>query len=145
MPLVSITRFRARSIWFVPFLMVYSQRSIAQLRKATGCLSMALLQDKNLAFWTMTIWTDETSMKAYITSGPHRKAMPRLASWADEASVVHWHQDHADRPDWYEAARRMKADGRPSKLRQPGPHHANMSFPNPHTSADTLFEKIGHR
>ena len=142
MPVVSVTRFRARALWYVPLLLFYSQRSIAQVRKADGCIAMALLRDKNHAFWTMTLWTEERLMKAYMTSGAHRKAMPRLAAWADEASVVHWHQDRPDRPDWAEAARRMRAEGRASKLRHPGPHHADLSFPAPWTASDTLFERF---
>jgi hypothetical protein len=45
MPLVSITRFRARAFWFVPMLMHHAQRSISQIRSAKGCISMALLQE----------------------------------------------------------------------------------------------------
>ena len=119
---------------------LHAQRSIAQIRNAAGCICLALLKDKNRTFWTMTMWKDERSMRAYMTSGSHRKAMPGLAAWADEASVVHWVQDHAGRPDWTEAARRMRAEGRPSKLRHPGPHHADLSFSAPWTNADTLFE-----
>ena len=142
MPLVSITRFRARAAWFVPLFMFHAQRSVSQLRNADGCLALALLKDKNRVFWTMTIWVDERSMKAYMTSGSHRKAMPRLAAWADEASVVHWHQDHSQRPDWTEAARRMRTEGRAAKLRHPGPHHADLSFLGPWTTVDTWFEKF---
>ncbi len=140
MPLVSITRFRARTLWFAPIFALHAQRSISQIRSANGCIALALLKDKNRAFWTMTMWEDEPSMKAYMTSGPHRKAMPGLADWADEASVVHWYQHHLERPDWNEAARRMRAEGRPAQLRHPGPHHADLSFPAPWTTSDTLFE-----
>jgi len=142
MPLVSVTRFRARALWFVSMLLFHAQRSISQIRNVNGCIAMALLRDKNHAFWTMTMWADERFMKAYMTSGSHRKAMPRLADWADEASVVHWYQDHAKRPDWNEAARRMRAEGRPSKLRHPSPHHADLSFAAPWTTRDTLFETL---
>ena len=142
MPLVSITRFRVRAWWFVPMFAFYAQRSIAQIRNANGCIALALLKDKNRVFWTMTMWKDECSMKAYMTSGAQRKAMPGLADWADEASVVHWYQDHPERPDWTEAAHRMRAEGHPVKLRHPGPLHAYMSFPAQWTTTDTLFEKF---
>lgn len=142
MPLVSITRFRARAFWFVPLFVHHAQRSISQIRSAKGCISLALLKDKNRVFWTMTMWEDERSMKAFMTSDPHGKAMPRLADWADEASVVHWHQDHAERPDWNEAARRMRAEGRPTRIRHPSPHHDDLSFPAPRTTSDTLFEEF---
>ncbi len=68
--------------------------------------------------------------------------MPSLADWADEASVVHWNQEHAERPDWNEAARRMRAEGRPARLHHPSPHHNDLSFPEPRTAADTLFEEF---
>ena len=129
-----------RASWFVPLFAFHAQRSISQIRSAEGCMALALLKDKNRTFWTMTMWTDERSMKSYMTSGAHRKAMPRLAEWADEASVVHWQQDHPERPGWPEAARRMRAEGRPSKLRHPGPHHADLSFAEPWTTVDTFFE-----
>jgi quinol monooxygenase YgiN len=118
----------------------HAQRSISQIRNTEGCLALALLKDENHVFWTMTMWADERAMKAFMTSGSHRKAMPRLAGWADEASFIHWYQDHLERPDWIEAARRMRAEGRPAKLRYPSPHHADLSFPVPLTKADTWFE-----
>jgi hypothetical protein len=103
---------------------------------------MALLKDTNRVFWTMTMWEDEPSMKAYVSSGAHRNAMPLLAACADEASVVHWSQDQAERPDWIEAERRMRAEGRATKLRHPGAHHADLSFAALSTTSDTLFEKF---
>ena len=121
---------------------LHAQRSISQIRNANGCLALALLKDKNRVFWTMTMWADERSMKEYMSSGSHRKAMPKLAEWADEAGVVHWYQEHRDRPDWNEAARRMRVDGRPAKLHHPGPHHGDMSFAAPWTTSDTWYEKF---
>lgn len=77
-----------------------------------------------------------------MTSGSHRQAMPKLADWADEASVVHWYQEDLESPGWTEGARRMKAEGRAAKLRHPSPHHADLSFPGPWTTADTWFEEV---
>lgn len=78
MPLVSVTRFRARTWWSAAKFAFYAWRSIAQIRNASGCIALALLKDRNRVFWTMTLWEDEHSMKAYITSGSHRNVMPRL-------------------------------------------------------------------
>jgi len=44
MPLVSITRFRARAFWFVPMFIYHAQRSISQIQSARGCISLALLK-----------------------------------------------------------------------------------------------------
>ncbi|WP_299646173.1 hypothetical protein [uncultured Jannaschia sp.] len=52
--------------------------------------------------------------------------MPKLARWCDQASVVHWTADAA--PDWAEAERRMRREGRPSKVRHPSPRHAELAF-----------------
>jgi hypothetical protein len=31
-------------------------------------------------------------MRAFMLSGAHQRAMPKLFNWCDEASVVHWNQ-----------------------------------------------------
>nr|WP_255602634.1 hypothetical protein [Polymorphobacter megasporae] len=72
-------------------------------------------------------------MKSYMNVGSHRTAMPRLLEWCDEASVVHWTQSEADLPSWIEADKHMRNDGRPSKVRNPSPQHATMTFRAPRT------------
>lgn len=134
MPLVSVTRFRARSIRFVPLFAHHANRTVAQIRKAEGFLAGAVKRDTDLAFWTMTVWRDGRAMHAYVASGAHRTAMPHLRDWGIEASVIRWTQDGTDLPDWPEAVQRMRDEGRASKLRHPGPHHADISFPEAHAA-----------
>jgi heme-degrading monooxygenase HmoA len=134
MPLVSVTRFRARSTRFVPLFELHFKRTIAQIRKAEGFLAGAVQRDTDLAFWTMTIWRDERAIHAYVASGAHRTAMPHLRDWGIEASVTRWTQDCADLPEWPKAVQRMRDEGRASKLRHPGPHHADISFPEVHSA-----------
>jgi hypothetical protein len=105
--------------------------AIRQVSEADGFISGALLSDRRLTFWTMTVWCDETDMRAYMTSGFHGKVMPKLFRWCDEASVVHWTQEHDIAPDWLRADARMRADGRPSRVRNPSPNHQSMSFDIP--------------
>ena len=131
MTLVSVTRFHLRSVRFFPFFMIHANRAIAQIRKADGFLTGAVQRDEDLAFWTMTLWRDEHTMRAYGASGAHRKAMPHLAEWADEAGVVHWVQAGGNLPDWPEAVRRLRDEGRSSSLRHPGPSHRDRSFVEP--------------
>lgn len=140
MPLVSITRFRIRSIRFLPSFFLHTRRAIAQIRKADGFMGGALLNDRRWAFWTMTVWRDEHAMTAYMGSGAHREAMPMLAKWGDEASFVHWSQDGEVRPDWPEAVRRMRDGGRPVPVRYPGLCHGDLSFAEPRTSRGTGIE-----
>ena len=118
--LASVTRFHLRSLRFMPFFMLHANRTIAQIRRAEGFLAGAVQRDADQAFWTMTLWRDERAMRAFGASGAHRAAMPHLAEWADEASVVHWTQSGDDLPDWAEAVRRLRQEGRSSSLRHPG-------------------------
>jgi len=115
-----------------PFL-VSALLSARQARRAHGNLGMSLLRDANRAFWTLTAWHDEASMRAFMMSGAHRRAMPKLLDWCDEASLVHWTQDTDDLPDWREAHRHLLAEGRRSKVRHPSPAHQAYEIPAPKT------------
>ena len=127
--LVSVTRFRLRSLRFLPFFVLHANRAIAQIRKSDGFLAGAVQRDADLAFWTMTVWRDETAMRAYGASGAHRKAAPRLSEWADEASVGRWSQVGDNLPEWPEAVRRLREEGRPLVLRHAAPAQAPFAEP----------------
>ena len=133
--LVSITRLRLRSVRFLPAFALFAFRSLQQARRAGGFQAVSLLTDRRWTFWTMTVWDSEESMRAFMTSGAHRAAMPRLLDWCDEASVVHWRQPQPDLSSWAEAYRRMRLEGRPSKVRFPSPDHAALKFAPPRGSA----------
>jgi len=137
--LVSVTRFRLRSIRFLPFFVLHANRTIAQIRKADGFVAGAVQRDGELAFWTMTVWRDELAMRAYGASGAHRKATPHLAEWADEASVGRWFQVGAALPEWPEAARRLRAEGRPLALLHPAPNHPERRFAEPRMTYGMRF------
>ncbi|HKB42477.1 MAG TPA: hypothetical protein VKD72_38980, partial [Gemmataceae bacterium] len=66
-----------------------------------------------------TAWQDEGSMNAYRITPPHRKAMPKLLDWCDEAAVAQWSQESAALPDWETAERRMADSGRLSRVTHP--------------------------
>src|SRR5689334_19054407 len=131
MPLVSVTRLHLRSAkYFVPFA-IYSLLSSRQARHSKGNLGVRLLRDASHAFWTLTSWHDEESMRAFMMSGVHRRAMPKLLDWCDEASVAHWRQETAELPDWRQAHRKMIEQGRPSKVRFPSEDHLSRQIPEP--------------
>jgi len=87
-----------------------------------------VLTDRDWTFWTMTAWESNETMRAFMNSGAHKKAMPRLLNWCDEASVAHWTQPDAALPSWEEADRRMRETGRSSKVFHPSPHHADLTY-----------------
>lgn len=131
MPFVSVTRLRLRSIRFVPSFFLHAIGSLRQARRAPGFRGGSLLADRAWTFWTLTAWDDQASMRAYMLGGSHRAAMPRLVGWCDEASVAHWEQAEEALPSWSEADRRMREDGRPSKVRSPSPRHADLGYAPP--------------
>lgn len=120
---VSITRLRLRSPWLLPLFLWYAVRSQAQARASDGCLAVQV-NNFHGAFWTLTLWRDQAALRAFMLSGAHRRAMPKLAGWCDEASLAHWNQDGAELPSWTEAAERLGREGRCSKLDHPSPAHA---------------------
>ena len=131
---VSLTRLRLRSIRFLPVFAVYAVPSNRQVQRAAGFQTGALLADRRWTFWTMTAWDSQESMRRYMTSGAHKKAMPKLMEWCDEASVAHWEQESAELPGWAEADARMREMGRVSKVKRPSAEHAGLRFAAPRVS-----------
>jgi hypothetical protein len=129
--IVSVTRLRLRSNRFlVPFI-VYSVRSSRQARRSPGNVAVDAMRDGHGGYWTRTVWADDASMRTFMMSGIHRRAMPKLMDWCSEAALVHWEQDSAALPDWDEAHRRLVTQGRRSKLRYPSPAQETLDFPAP--------------
>jgi hypothetical protein len=116
---VSVTRLRVRVLRYLPAFSFNALRAARQAKTAPGNLAVSLLADSNFAFWTRTLWNDQDAMRAFMLSGVHRRMMPRLLNWCDEASVAHWTQDFVEIPSWLEAHGRMLAEGRRSKVNHP--------------------------
>lgn len=134
MPAVSITRLRVRAWRYLPAFLLGAYRSVRQARRVPGNIAATVLADRNFAFWTNTVWVDEAALRSFMLSGAHRLVMPRLLDWCDEASLVRWTQDTAERPSWSEAHRRMQAEGRRSKVRHPSAAQQRFEFPAPRAS-----------
>lgn len=136
MPFVSITRLRVRSWFQLPAFLIQAFRAAHQAKAAPTSLTVSVLRDANRVFWTRTVWIDETAMRSFMLSGVHRQVMPRLSAWCDEASVVHWVQDVSQPPSWGEAHRRMRSEGRRSKVDQPSEAQTRFEFPEPRTTGE---------
>lgn len=118
----------------MPLFVFDTLQTLWQVRRSSGFKSGALLPDRSWTFWTMTAWDSQASMRAYMTSGSHKRAMPKLMQWCDEASVAHWEQEDTTLPSWSEADRRMRTTGRISKVLHPSAEHAQLRYREPRTS-----------
>jgi hypothetical protein len=131
MPFISITRLRVRSWRFLPSFFVQAVLSARQARTAAGNLSVSVLRESGRVFWTRTLWQSESSMKSYMLVGPHRRVMPKLLKWCDEAAVAHWTNESSQPPDWQEVHRQLVSIGRPSKVLHPTEAQRLFQIPAP--------------
>ena len=136
MPFVSITRLRVRSFRYLPVFLIGAFRSARQAKNAAGNLAVSLLSDSNFTFWTRTLWSNERSMRAFMLVGAHRRIMPRLLQWCDEAAVAHWLQESPEAPSWQEAYRRLQQEGRASKVDHPSAAQLRFEVPPPKTTRE---------
>jgi hypothetical protein len=120
---LSITRLHLRSNRFVVPLLWHSLLSARQARRAEGCLAVDLTR-RHGAFWTQTLWRDADAMKAFMLSGPHRRVMPKLVEWCDEAAVARVDWSNRLVASWDEAERIMAEHGRLSAVKHPSAAHA---------------------
>jgi hypothetical protein len=128
MALVSVTRLRLRSPrYLLPFAW-FAWRSRRQASHAPGHRGSTVRRQPQLAFWTLTVWEDEASMQAYRNSGAHLQAMPKLATWCDEAAYAHWEQEGALLPDWHTAEGRLKREGHFSRVKHPSAAQTEHRF-----------------
>ena len=109
------------------------------VEKAPGFLMGKLLADRNRAFWTMTMWKDIESMRAFRNSRLHVAVIPKAARWCDEASFVHWETQAVELPDWEEAHRRMSESGKPSPVRFPSEDYRVRRYKQPQVNNHNCF------
>ena len=144
MPFVSVTRLHLASRWFFPLFVLYALASSKQARRSPGFLAGWTSSDGNLAFWTSTVWESRDAMRAFRNSGTHRKVMPKLLRWCDEASFVHWEQPEASAPAPDLAFDRMSREGSLSKVNNPSSRHrAGQTVSNVRPRATQQLKKIG--
>lgn len=124
MPFVSVTRLRARSMRFLPAILLHTWRIRKQLKRSSGFLGGYLASGPRLALWTVTLWEDQIAMRAFRSERAHLRAMPELMGSCDEASYVNWTSEGAAIPEPNEAANRLKF-GHTSKLRFPSAAQAS--------------------
>ena len=143
---ISATRLRVKSFLYLVRFIIANEAAVKQLNKTEGFLGGRELIDKNLTFWTLTIWDSDVSMKQFRNSLPHRKAMQKLPFWCDEASYIHWTQAENQFPGWKTIYEKMLADGKTSKVRNPSENQLNKNYPEiKWTKLERNFKPVGKR
>lgn len=128
MAFISVTRLRIRSLRFLPAFLFYAIRTNRQVRRARGYREGWLGREGTFGFWTATAWDSPEAMRTFRNSPPHLTAMGKLLDWCDEASFANWEQAGAAAPDAETAFRRLRDEGRVSKVRHPtGRHEAGRT------------------
>jgi uncharacterized protein DUF3291 len=127
----SATRLRVRSFRNLPAFLWMTFLAQRQIKRAPGFLGGRLLIDNLRTYWTLSVWESEKAMKAFRSSGPHARVMPKLAEWCDEAAYTHWTAADDSIPEWLEAYDHLVSDGRLSRVARPSRDHVSRHFPKP--------------
>jgi hypothetical protein len=131
MPTLAITRLRIRRIWFLPRFFRMSMLSLKQAKNSEGIIAVNVFNDAFPVFWTCSIWESEQHMMNYMKSGDHKKAMPYLQKWCNEARTCHVSFDSNIMPAASELALLLHKHGRASRLLKPNENHLKEIFPEP--------------
>jgi hypothetical protein len=90
-----------------------------QAMSAPGCIEVKVRKTKGLSFWTLSLWDSEASLRSFLSSSPHREAMPKLFHWCDEAASSHWSIESQRLPSWEQATGNLIQQGRLSRVKNP--------------------------
>jgi hypothetical protein len=126
---ISATRLRVKSFIYLFKFMSVNEASVKEIKRIEGFLGGRELVDKNLVFWTLTMWDNDNSMKQFRNSVPHKKAMQKLPYCCCEASYIHWLQEENILPDWKVVEEKMLTEARLTKVRNPSKDQIAKNYP----------------
>jgi hypothetical protein len=135
---VSVTRLRLHRPWVLPAFVWNNWLTLRQAARIPGFVGGKLLADAHNVYWTMTVWEKQSAMKQLRDDGAHRRVMPRINDWCDEASVVHWEQPTPDLPTFAVAHGRMVAAGHFTPLQRPTSAHIARAIAPPASEQTVL-------
>ena len=107
---VMATRLPLRRYRHIPAFLRWTLRIRGQLADAPGLVGYSL--DAHLlrkTFWTLSAWTDQEAMGAFVRTDPHRSAMEAIRPHMDRSVFVSWTVTGADLPvTWSDTRRRVE-------------------------------------
>jgi len=108
MPYISITGLRLKSPLATPRFWWHALRSMAQARSAPGNISTDARSIGGVQH-TLTVWTDQAAMRAYLVAGSHLQAMRAFRSIATGKTIGYTSETI---PSWEEARSIWEERGR---------------------------------
>ena len=94
---VSMTGFRPAGLLRFPAFFWRTWTSLSQARRASGNLDVKARVVEG-TYHTMTVWTDEASMRSFVQSGAHRRAMRNFRALGSGKTLGY---RCAGVPDWH--------------------------------------------
>ena len=105
---VSVTGLRIRRPWHAPRFWWHAIRSMVQARQAPGNLRAETRTIEGVHH-TLSVWTSDVEMRAFLVAGNHRKAMAAFRAIGSGRTHGFWWEGPID---WQTALRRWRIDGR---------------------------------
>jgi hypothetical protein len=106
---VMASRLPLRSITKVPWFMTLALSVARQLERTEGVVGYTLrAQPLARTFWTLSAWTDEPSLGAFVRELPHRAVMAKLRPHMDATTFTFWTSAGSELPiAWTGAVERL--------------------------------------
>ena len=84
-----------------------------QLESAEGLVGYSMLgRPWSRKYWTLSVWDDETALRAFVAEHPHVDIMSAVAPDVGATRFVRWNvRGSALPPRWPDALRRIEDDG----------------------------------
>ena len=107
--LVLLTELPLRRFRDLGRFLLYTWRIQGQLGQAPGLLGYSLLAHIfRKQFWTLSVWTDEASLRQFVAENPHAQVMTALRGKMGQTHFVRWTIRSADYPPSWEDALSMR-------------------------------------
>jgi quinol monooxygenase YgiN len=88
---VLASRLELRRLRTVPAFLAAAMRVRAQVRRSPGAIGVSLVaQPGRRTFWTLSAWTDQAAIDAFVGTAPHRDIMRTFHDAMAGASFVTW-------------------------------------------------------
>jgi hypothetical protein len=106
---VLASRLPLRSIARVPWFVALAASVMRQLERTDGLVGYSLrAQPLAKTFWTLSAWTDQEALYAFVREMPHRAVMGKLRPHMGATRFTSWTAPGSALPiPWDEATRRL--------------------------------------